>query len=267
MPFIRLARRSVLVAALALAAGSGAALAADKPLRVILPIGAGSGVDGIVRAVGPSLTKALGGQPVVIENLPGAGGITGTTAIVQAAARRLDHRRGLEQPRGQPERLQEAALRQPEGHHADLDRRRDAVRARRQPDQDPGEERQGAAGAAQGQAGRLQLRLLGQRHHHPPGRRDVRRRRRRQGDAHPVQGHRADGRRPDRRPGRPRRGRAAGRAGAPQERRAARHRHHGQVARAPRCPTCRRSPSRAFPMSTSPAGSRWSGRPSCRRPR
>ena len=66
--------------------GSGAALAADKPLRVILPIGAGSGVDGIVRAVGPSLTKALGGQPVVIENLPGAGGITGTTAIVQAPA-------------------------------------------------------------------------------------------------------------------------------------------------------------------------------------
>jgi tripartite-type tricarboxylate transporter receptor subunit TctC len=86
MPATRLARRSVLVAALAFAFGSGAALAADKPLRVILPIGAGSGVDGIVRAVGPSLTKALGGQPVVIENLPGAGGITGTTAIVQAPA-------------------------------------------------------------------------------------------------------------------------------------------------------------------------------------
>ena len=85
MSFPRFNRRSVLVAALALAAGSGAALASDKPMRVILPIGAGSGVDGIVRAAGPSLTKALGGQPVVIENLPGAGGITGTTAIVQAA--------------------------------------------------------------------------------------------------------------------------------------------------------------------------------------
>ena len=85
MSLTRLNRRGVLVAALALAAGSSAVLAADKPLRVILPIGAGSGVDGIVRAAGPSLTKALGGQPVVIENLPGAGGITGTTAIVQAA--------------------------------------------------------------------------------------------------------------------------------------------------------------------------------------
>jgi tripartite-type tricarboxylate transporter receptor subunit TctC len=85
MSFARLHRRGVLVAAIALAAGCGASLAADKAMRVILPIGAGSGVDGIVRAAGPSLTKALGGQPVVIENLPGAGGITGTSAIVQAA--------------------------------------------------------------------------------------------------------------------------------------------------------------------------------------
>ena len=67
------------------AARSLAARAADKPpMRVILPIGAGSGVDTIVRAAAPALTKALGGQPVVIENLPGAGGITGTSALVKA---------------------------------------------------------------------------------------------------------------------------------------------------------------------------------------
>ena len=65
--------------------GSGRPSAADKPLRMILPVGAGSGVDTIMRAAGTSLTKALGGQPVVIENLPGAGGITGTSAIVKAA--------------------------------------------------------------------------------------------------------------------------------------------------------------------------------------
>jgi len=59
--------------------------ASDKPLRVILPISAGSGVDTIVRAAAPSLTKALGGQAVVVENLPGAGGITGTAALVKAA--------------------------------------------------------------------------------------------------------------------------------------------------------------------------------------
>lgn len=59
--------------------------AADRPLKAILPVGAGSGVDTIVRAIGPSLTKALNGQPVVVENLPGAGGITGTQAIVKSA--------------------------------------------------------------------------------------------------------------------------------------------------------------------------------------
>jgi len=76
-------------AAIIVAAGtalSGTSFAqADKPLRVILPVSAGSGVDGIVRAASPSLTKALGGQPIVVENLPGAGGITGTQAIVKAA--------------------------------------------------------------------------------------------------------------------------------------------------------------------------------------
>jgi tripartite-type tricarboxylate transporter receptor subunit TctC len=55
------------------------------PLRVILPVGPGSGVDTIVRAVQGALSRALGGQAVVIENLPGAGGITGTQAIVKAA--------------------------------------------------------------------------------------------------------------------------------------------------------------------------------------
>ena len=57
----------------------------QTPLRAILPVGAGSGVDTIVRSMGPGLTKALNGQPVIVENLPGAGGISGTQAIVKAA--------------------------------------------------------------------------------------------------------------------------------------------------------------------------------------
>jgi tripartite-type tricarboxylate transporter receptor subunit TctC len=52
---------------------------------MILPVSAGSGVDTIARAAGPALSKALGAQ-VVIENLPGAGGVTGTAAIVNAPA-------------------------------------------------------------------------------------------------------------------------------------------------------------------------------------
>ena len=57
----------------------------DRPLRIILPVSAGSGVDTITRTVGPALSKALG-QPVAIENQPGAGGINGTLALVKAPA-------------------------------------------------------------------------------------------------------------------------------------------------------------------------------------
>ena len=79
-------RRRLLIA---LAAGWGAgftlvARAADRPLRVILPVSAGSGVDTIMRAAAPALSKALNGQAVVLENLPGAGGITGTLQVVRA---------------------------------------------------------------------------------------------------------------------------------------------------------------------------------------
>jgi len=82
-------RAGTLAPALACAAVVAAAplAAADErpPLRVIVPNSAGSGVDTIVRAAAPSLGKALGGQAVVIENLPGAGGVTGTVSLVKAA--------------------------------------------------------------------------------------------------------------------------------------------------------------------------------------
>jgi tripartite-type tricarboxylate transporter receptor subunit TctC len=58
--------------------------AAQTPMRVILPVSPGSGVDTIMRAASPALSKALG-QPVVIENLAGAGGVTGTAVLAKAA--------------------------------------------------------------------------------------------------------------------------------------------------------------------------------------
>lgn len=82
-----LSRRTVLglgASALAAAALPAFAQGADKPVRIILPISAGSGVDTIARAAAPALGKAFG-QPVVIENLPGAGGITGASVVVKAA--------------------------------------------------------------------------------------------------------------------------------------------------------------------------------------
>ena len=79
---------TALAALAGLAAGAAApfgtwAQATDRPARLILPVSAGSGVDGLARALGPSLGKSLG-RPVVVENFPGAGGITGTSMIVKA---------------------------------------------------------------------------------------------------------------------------------------------------------------------------------------
>jgi tripartite-type tricarboxylate transporter receptor subunit TctC len=71
-----------------LAAGAALALPAlaqsDKPVRLILPISAGSGVDVIARAASVAVGKALG-APLVVENLPGAGGITGAAVVAKAA--------------------------------------------------------------------------------------------------------------------------------------------------------------------------------------
>jgi tripartite-type tricarboxylate transporter receptor subunit TctC len=78
-------RRRLLAMALSAAALAGAHAADKPPLRIIVPASAGSGIDTILRAAGPSLTKALGGQTLVIDNLAGAGGITGTASLVKAA--------------------------------------------------------------------------------------------------------------------------------------------------------------------------------------
>jgi len=59
------------------------ALGGDKPLRMIVPLAAGSTVDAVARAVAPALGRGTG-HPVVVENVAGAGGIPGTQQIVRA---------------------------------------------------------------------------------------------------------------------------------------------------------------------------------------
>lgn len=83
-----LTRRSAIqLAGLLLASALGSAHAqSSAPLRIILPVGPGSGVDVIMRSAQNALSRALDGQTVVIENRPGAGGVIGTQAIVTAAA-------------------------------------------------------------------------------------------------------------------------------------------------------------------------------------
>lgn len=56
----------------------------NRTIRVIVPFGAGGPTDVFTRALGEELRKALG-QPVVLENRPGAGSIIGTNEVVKAA--------------------------------------------------------------------------------------------------------------------------------------------------------------------------------------
>ena len=79
-------RRHCLAALFALA---GAALGAhaewpEKPLRIVVPFTAGSGTDIVARLVGEQMAKGLG-QPVVVENRPGAGGTLGAAQVAKSA--------------------------------------------------------------------------------------------------------------------------------------------------------------------------------------
>ena len=57
----------------------------DRPVKMVVPLTAGSGADIAGRIVAKYLTE-LWKQPVIIENRPGAGGLIGTGAVVSAPA-------------------------------------------------------------------------------------------------------------------------------------------------------------------------------------
>ena len=56
----------------------------SKPIRIVVPYPAGGQTDGIGRVFGDFLTRALG-QPAVVENKAGGGGVIGVTEVKRAA--------------------------------------------------------------------------------------------------------------------------------------------------------------------------------------
>jgi tripartite-type tricarboxylate transporter receptor subunit TctC len=71
---------------------AGAAVAAlaqpafpSRPIKLIVPFSAGSGTDIAARAVGEVMAKGLG-QPVIVENRPGAGGTIAAAAVAKGEA-------------------------------------------------------------------------------------------------------------------------------------------------------------------------------------
>ena len=79
-------RRNLLVAltAVLIAANATAQTFPSKPIRFIVPFPAGGGTDLLARALAVKLREALG-QPVVIDNRGGAGGVVGTELAARAA--------------------------------------------------------------------------------------------------------------------------------------------------------------------------------------
>ena len=56
----------------------------SRPIRVIVPYGAGGATDVTMRVLAPKLSEILG-QPVVVENRVGSGGVLGTDLVARSA--------------------------------------------------------------------------------------------------------------------------------------------------------------------------------------
>src|SRR5258707_9575349 len=76
----------VLVAACAVLAPATAAQAQSfpsKPITVVIPLAAGGAVDTMVRTM-TEVMRARLGQPILVENMGGGGGVVGITRVARA---------------------------------------------------------------------------------------------------------------------------------------------------------------------------------------
>ena len=72
------------LACLCLQASAEAPSSPSRPIRCVVPNGAGGTTDLVARSVAPKLADMLG-QQVVIDNRPGSAGIVGTEIVAKTA--------------------------------------------------------------------------------------------------------------------------------------------------------------------------------------
>jgi tripartite-type tricarboxylate transporter receptor subunit TctC len=79
-------KSALLLAALALSAGASASAQQypSGPLRIVVPFTPGGGTDILARLIAQKLNESWG-QPVVVDNRPGAAGTVGTAFVAKAA--------------------------------------------------------------------------------------------------------------------------------------------------------------------------------------
>ena len=81
------ARRATLLAAASLVLAAGPGWASEdypaRPIRVVVPFGAGTGLDILTRALTQRLAEELK-TTITVENQPGSNGIVGTGAVARA---------------------------------------------------------------------------------------------------------------------------------------------------------------------------------------
>jgi tripartite-type tricarboxylate transporter receptor subunit TctC len=82
---IRFIRSLLAIAAATAALGAAAQGFPNHPIKLVVPFPPGGGFDGIARPFAERLSLALG-QPVIVDNRPGAGGNIGTESAAHAPA-------------------------------------------------------------------------------------------------------------------------------------------------------------------------------------
>ncbi len=56
----------------------------NRPVRIVIGFTPGGGIDTVARMIGPKMSESMG-QPVVVENRPGGGGVLGTDVVAKSA--------------------------------------------------------------------------------------------------------------------------------------------------------------------------------------